>query len=186
LRQRAALSTVPPLQTPVFRLAHGKVVSWAAFNAAETELLELLSRRELPLVERLRRGTRVLGGGPEPVPDRAFLAPFLAAVGCAEQPAPAPTWRCEPVLVPILRNLIFSKVHSYPFDLATAFNLAIVLALTALYAEAAHGDPPWEALGWMFMHGGGMAFLLGEGGRERRERLSDPAFGRGLLGLTEA
>jgi hypothetical protein len=38
----------------------------------------------------------------------------------------------------------------------------------------------------MFMHGGGMGFLLGDDARDRRDMLADPAFGRWLLRLTQA
>ena len=135
-------------------------------RAAEAEILVILDREELPLARRLWLATCVLGApGDEPREDvRAFLAAF---------PSGAP----EPVAASVLKNFLYSKVVSYPFDLATALNLAIVMTLVG---------GSGEALGWAFMHGGGMGFLFGEAGRKRRERLADPAFGRQLLGLTEA
>ncbi|MDB5097806.1 MAG: hypothetical protein JWM80_2227, partial [Cyanobacteria bacterium RYN_339] len=199
LRQRAAVSPQAPLQTPVYRLANHQVVPWSAFKCAETRLLEVLARPDEPLGQRLWLGTWILedlpptGEIPSLPPDqreaaRVFLAPFLDAVGCRDQAPPAPTWRCEPTLVPVLKNLMFSKVLSFHFDLATSHNLGIMLALTALHAEARYGVVPewvWHTLGRMFMHGGGMGFLLGDQARDRRETLATPAFGRWILGLTE-
>jgi hypothetical protein len=198
LRQRAATSPVPPLRTPVYRLAEGRVVSWPRFREAETHILALLSGPG-PLEQRLWDGTWILEGqapcgspGPAPADQRdavrVFLAPFLEAAGCLDQAPTRPEWRCEAALVPVLKNLMFSKVISFHFDLATSHNLGIVLALVAAHLEARHGTVPeqgWQALGRMFMHGAGLGFLLGDDARPSREMLAAPAFGRWLLCLTQ-
>jgi hypothetical protein len=60
------------------------------------------------------------------------------------------------VMTQILRNTLFCKVYSYPFDLTTAYNYLIVLYLLALSMQAAAtplSDEMWRELGSLGVHG---------------------------------
>jgi hypothetical protein len=60
------------------------------------------------------------------------------------------------MLTQILRNSLFCKVYSYPFDLTTAYSHLIVLYLLALTMQAAGTPLPeqmWRELGSLGVHG---------------------------------
>jgi hypothetical protein len=71
------------------------------------------------------------------------------------------------ILAGVLRNTLFCKTYSYPFDLTTAFNFLIVLYLLTLLMEDASPGPladrMWRELGSLGVHGLLKAVLLHEG-----------------------
>ena len=211
LYDRLAIAANPPLRTPVYRLAADQPVPWPAFRAAEAALLDALARDDLPFRQRLWRGGLALtsaaaGGAPVVPPDapevpvasppehlavmRAFIGPWLAQLGLppdlAIQPdAPLPE---AALLARFLRNLHWSKVLSFHFDLSTSHTVAVAIWLLVLHLRAAHGRVPeaaWAQLGMMFMHGAGLRPYLADApeARERRAMLADPAFALWLTGF---
>ncbi len=211
LYDRLTIAATPPIRTPVYRLATDRPVAWPAFRAAEAALLAALAREDLPFRERLWRGGQALaaagaGGAPTVPPDaptapspvtadqaaamREFLAPWLSqlAIGpdvVAQPDEPLPE---APLLARFLRNLHWSKVLSFHFDLATSHTAAVAIWLLVLHLRAAHGQVPdaaWSQLGKMFTHGAGLRPYLGDDpdARARRAMLGDPAFALWLTGF---
>jgi hypothetical protein len=99
---------------------------------------------------------------------RDAIRGMLARIICWERPTlrrlprqiPADLVRLEvcetAVLSQILRNTLFCKVYSYPFDLTTAHNHLIVLYLLALTMQAAGAplsEEMWRELGSLGVHG---------------------------------
>jgi len=183
LRER--LVHVEPKCTDAYRLAPGIAIPWERFRDIEKALCDFLGADDAPMRRRLYLGARLLGALKEnqPIDLKAWLAErpagitpqlreairgMLARIVGWERPAlrrlpreiPADLFSLEAqepaVLSGILRNTLFCKVYSYPFDLTTAHNHLIVLYLLALLMQAAAtplSDEMWRELGSMGVHG---------------------------------
>jgi hypothetical protein len=159
LRRRLAIARLRT--TDRYRLAPDRAVTWAVFRDTERLLGALLEREDLALHQRLYLGVRVLEARVQGAGDqleawansspgkigadlRRQLADLLERVlrwdrrALHDLPKSVPQdLRHEELqgasrLAAELRNLHFSKVYSYEFDLTTAHNLGIVLYLIAL------------------------------------------------------
>jgi hypothetical protein len=183
LRER--LVHTEPRSTDAYRLAPGVEIAWERFRDIEKGLCDCLAVRDVPMRQRLHVGARLLGAlkDDQPVQVSTWLAEspppinaelrdairgMLARIIGWERPALRrlprqipPDLRSLEVREPgglslILRNTLFCKVYSYPFDLTTAHNHLIVLYLLTLTMEAA-GTPlseeMWRELGSLGVHG---------------------------------
>ena len=183
LRER--LVHVEPRSTDAYRLAPGMEISWERFRDIEKALCDCLAAGDVPMRRRLYVGARLLGAlkQNQPIDLSAWLADrpteitaelreairgMLARIVGWERAAlrrlpreiPADLFSLEvqeaAVLSQILRNTLFCKVYSYPFDLTTAHNHLIVLYLLALVMQRATtplSDEMWRELGSMGVHG---------------------------------
>ena len=184
LRER--LTQAEPRRTASYRLAPTVEIAWDRFKQVETALCELVALESIPLRQRLYLGTRLLAalrdGEPidlerwssEPLPLitpelRTALQDMLRRIlrwdrralkdAKAELPPDLHLQEAQEtaVVARILRNVLFCKVYSYPFDLTTAFNLAIVLYLVTLALQAATAGPLpdilWQEIGALGVHG---------------------------------
>lgn len=179
------LAHAAPRSTEVYRLAPGIEIPWQRFSEIERGLCECLAAGELPMRRRLHVGARLLGAlsNGEPIDLNAWAgqspptitAELRAAIhgmlariigwdravlrGLPRQiPSDLSTLevRDASVVAQILRNTLYCKVYSYPFDLTTAYNHLIVLYLLALIMQAAAGslsDEMWRELGSLGVHG---------------------------------
>lgn len=169
-----------------FRLAPALEIPWETFCQVETLLVTLLDQSQKPLYRRLYAGNRLLDAlrrnealnlnvwleePPGELGDelraemRTYLARILAWDRLALKRLPQgmsldlrhDCLRDEPVVVAMLKNLLFSKVYSYPFDLATAHNMAILLYLLTLATQSAFDGPLpselWQELASLGGHG---------------------------------
>jgi hypothetical protein len=183
---RDRLAQAEPRKTDHYRLRPDRAIAWENFRDIEQALLACLSADELPMRRRLYLGTRVLGAvlNNEPINTAEWLAETPAVItpelrasvrGMLEKiirwdrdalralPPTLPEGladlevRDTPVVVRILQNMLFSKSYSYPFDLTTAFNFAIILYLLTLVMQAASpgplADSQWQELGALGVHG---------------------------------
>ena len=183
LRER--LVHVEPRSTEAYRLAPGVEIPWERFRDIEKALCDCLAAADVPMRRRLYVGTRLLGAlkDNQPVDVNAWLAEPTAAITPELRQAiqgmltriigweraalrrlpreiPADLLGLEvreaAILAQILRNTLFCKVYSYPFDLTTAHNHLIVLYLLALTMQAAATpltDEMWRELGSLGVHG---------------------------------
>ena len=183
LRER--LVHAEPRSTDAYRLAPGVQIPWERFRDIEKALCDCLAAGEIPMRRRLYVGARLLGAlkDNQPVEVNAWLAECPATIGTELReairgmlarivgwersalrrlPREIPSDLCslevaEPaVLGQILRNTLFCKVYSYPFDLTTAHNHLIVLYLLALTMQSAATALPevmWRELGSLGVHG---------------------------------
>lgn len=154
----------PAVRTDAYKLAHGREVSWEEFKDAESALIALLDRTDLPFHRRLWLGSRLLSNWPdrtldpaweqepiEPLPDgsrvmiqeiliRGMLeqsrAAFKALDGQMMTEAAHDQLRQGDLLAGLYKNLYHAKVLSYSYDLTTAHNLLIILYLVVLHLEA--------------------------------------------------
>jgi hypothetical protein len=197
----------PCRQTDAYRLTADLEVPWEVYLEAETALLSLLEREDLPLYRRLALGSRLLAEWPNgarevqiawgadmPVtltPEfRETLQAYLGNIlswerqatkrfrGLAVPELHHARLRETPLVVRILRNSLYSKVYSYPYDLTTAHNVLILLyLLTLTFQELVAGplgDELWQELASLGGLGllkslltdsaGGMSLLLGSPG----------------------
>jgi len=184
LRER--LVQAEPRRAAAFRLAPGLEIAWDSFKHAESALCELMGLEDVPLRRRLYLGSRLLGalrdGAPldlqswaseppaEITPElRAALRDMLQRIlrwdrrALRELAAEVPEGLSEreaqeaAVVARILRNVLFCKVYSYPYDLTTAYNLGIVLYLLIIALQSAvRGPLPdvlWQEIGVLGVHG---------------------------------
>ena len=183
LRER--LVHAAPRSTDVYRLAPGLEIPWPRFREIERGLCECLAAGELPMRRRLYVGARLLGalrsnepielntwtaGAPEPITAelRAAMHGMLARIigwdraTLRRLPRRIPPElstlevREAPILTQILRNTLYCKVYSFPFDLTTAYNHLIVLYLLALIMQSASApltEEMWRELGSLGVHG---------------------------------
>ena len=184
LRERLAYAQ--PRSTDTYRLAPDVAVPWSVFKQVEAALCDCLAATDVPMRRRLHVGSRLLGAIvqqqaietplwlAEPMaeisPDlrtalRDMLAKILAwdrkALRTLEQSVPATLADLEvtdpAVVARILRNTLYSKVYSYPYDLTTAFNFVVALYLLTLIMQNQAGGklPPslWQELGSIGVHG---------------------------------
>lgn len=174
-----------PRSADAYRLAPGVEIPWERFRDIEKALCDCLAAGDMPMRRRLYVGARLLGALKEnqPIDLSAWLAEPPIAVNAELREAirgmiarivgwQRSALRQLPREVPpelfgrevreagplthILRNTLFCKVYSYPFDLTTAHNHLIVLYLLALVMEA-HAAPlsqeMWRELGSLGVHG---------------------------------
>lgn len=183
LRER--LVHTEPRTADAYRLAPGVEIPWERFRDIEQALCECLAVDDIPMRRRLYVGARLLGALRDnlPVDVRAWLEEPAAAITTELRQAirgmlariigwersalrrlpreiPADLFnlemRDEAIVTQILRNTLFCKVYSYPFDLTTAHNHLIVLYLLALIMQAAAmplPDEMWRELGSLGVHG---------------------------------
>lgn len=212
VRERLFLS---PVRSPNgFRLAPSLEIPWESFRQIETILLDLLEKPQVPLRQRLYAGNRLLDAlrRNEPIDVGAWLEepPGILAdeyrVTLRTYLAKIFAWdrrgftrllqgmsldlhhdrlRDEPVVVDILRNLLFSKVYSYPYDLTTAHNMSILLyVLTGIMQSAFEGPLPdelWQELGALGGHGLLASLLPDSAPQGLKEFLGSSEFGRWAL-----
>ena len=183
LRER--LVHAEPRSTNAYRLAPGIEIPWERFRDIEKGLCDCLAAGDMPMRRRLYVGARLLGAlkDNQPINVSAWLAesPVVIQAGLREairgMVARIIAWdrstlrRLPPEIPPdlfslevqeaatlarILRNTLFCKVYSYPFDLTTAHNHLIVLYLLALTMQAADAplsEEMWRELGSLGVHG---------------------------------
>lgn len=183
LRER--LVHVEPRSTDAYRLAPGTAIPWERFRDIEKALCDCLVATDIPMRRRLYVGTRLLGAlkDNQPIDVNTWLAEPVAAITAELRAAirgmltriiawersalrrlpreiPADLHSLEVgeagVLSQVLRNTLFCKVYSYPFDLTTAHNHLIVLYLLTLTMQAAATpltDEMWRELGSLGVHG---------------------------------
>lgn len=207
------LAHADPRSTETYRLAPGSEIPWERFREIERVLCEYLAAGELPMRRRLYLGSRLLGalGTGEPIDVHAWMAqspPTVTAelraaihgmlariIGWDRSvlrrlPRRIPDLgtleiRDAPSVAQILRNTLYCKVYSYPFDLTTAYNHLIVLYLLALIMQSAAGTVPeqmWRELGSLGVHGL-LRSMLHEGMPEGfRSLLGTADFGLWMLG----
>ena len=211
LRER--LVHVEPRSTDAYRLAPGVEIPWERFRDIEKALCDCLVAADVPMRRRLYVGTRLLGAlkDNQPIDVNAWLTepagtitPELrtairgmltrivgwqrAALRRLPQEIPADLSGLEVLeagtLAGVLRNTLFCKVYSYPFDLTTAHNHLIVIYLLALIMQAAAApltDEMWRELGSLGVHGL-LKSMLHEGMPEGfRALLGTPDFGMWML-----
>jgi hypothetical protein len=217
LRERLFLA---PVRSPDgFRLAPALEVPWESFRDIETSLLDLLDQSQQPLHRRLYAGNRLLDAlrrkeavnlsawleePPGQLTDeyRATLRTYLAKILAWDRLAlkrlsPGMSLdlrhdrlRDEPVVVAILKNLLFSKVYSYPFDLATAHNMSILLYLLTLIMQSAFDGPLpdelWQELAGFGGHGLLTALLPDSAPQGLVEFLGSSEFGQWALWYPQA
>jgi len=183
LHERLAHSE--PRSADAYRLAPGVEITWERFRDIEQGLCDCLAAGDMPMRRRLYVGARLLGAlkDNQPVDVPAWLAESPAAIDAELReairgmlariigwersalrrlPREIPPNLCSlevqeaAPLAQILRNTLFCKVYSYPFDLTTAHNHLIVLYLLALTMQAAGAPLPeqmWRELGSLGVHG---------------------------------
>lgn len=183
LRER--LAHVEPRSTEAYRLAPGLEIPWERFRDIEKALCDCLVAADIPLRRRLYVGTRLLGALKEnqPIDVSTWLVEPVAAITAElrqairgmlariigwdrsalrrlPQEIPADLFSLEVreagILTQVLRNTLFCKVYSYPFDLTTAHNHLIVLYLVALTMQSTTApltDEMWRELGSLGVHG---------------------------------
>ena len=183
LRER--LVHTEPRSTEAYRLAPGAQIPWESFRDIEKALCDCLADGALPMRRRLLVGSRLLGAlkdqqpidvagwlaqAPVPVSEelRAGIHGMLGriigwnrtALQHLPRQIPADLFTQEiadpAALARVLRNTLYCKVYSYPFDLTTAHNHLIVLYLLALVMQAAAtplSDQMWRELGSLGVHG---------------------------------
>jgi hypothetical protein len=183
LRER--LVHAEPRSADAYHLAPGVEVPWERFRDIEKALCDCLAAGDVPMRRRLYVGARLLGALKdnqainlgawlaEPPAElneelreaiRGMLARIIgwerSALRRLPREIPPDLFHLEvgeaPVLTQILRNTLFCKVYSYPFDLTTAHNYLIVLYLVALVMQAAVtplSDEMWRELGSLGVHG---------------------------------
>jgi Fe-S-cluster containining protein len=204
LRER--LVHAEPRSTDAYRLAPGIEVPWERFRDIEKALCDCLAANDVPMRRRLYVGARLLGAlrDNQPIDLQAWLAEPPASISAdlraaihgmlarivgweraalRSLPREIPDLREReasdaPALAGILRNTLYCKVYSYPYDLTSAHNHLIVLYLLTLVMEAAAApleERMWRELGSLGVHG-----LLGSMLHEGM-----PAGFRDLLGSAE-
>jgi hypothetical protein len=211
LRER--LVHVEPRSADAYRLAPGVEIPWERFRDIEQGLCDCLAAGDVPMRRRLYVGARLLGAlkSGQPIDVSAWLAEppvaitaelreairgMLARIIGWERPALSRLPREIPpdlfslevretaILTQVLRNTLFCKVYSYPFDLTTAHNYLIVLYLLALTMQAAAvplSEQMWRELGSLGVHGL-LKSMLHEGMPEGfRALLSTADFGMWML-----
>lgn len=183
LRER--LVHAEPRSTNAYRLAPGVEIPWERFRDIEQGLCDCLAAADVPMRRRLHVGARLLGALKDNQPIevgvwmtepqqevnadlRAAIHGMLARIIGWERSAlrrlprqiPSDLFRLEvreaAALSQILRNTLFCKVYSYPFDLTTAHNHLIVLYLLALIMQEAGAplsEDRWRELGSLGVHG---------------------------------
>lgn len=183
LRER--LVHAEPRSAAAYRLAPGTEIPWERFRDIEKALCDCLAAGDTPMRRRLYVGARLLGALKdnqrielatwiaEPLPAiadelreaiRGMLARIIGWDRAALRRLPRdvpPDFRdretLEPaILTQILRNTLYCKVYSYPFDLTTAHNHLIVLYLLALVMQSAAtplAPEMWRELGSLGVHG---------------------------------
>jgi Fe-S-cluster containining protein len=183
LRER--LVHAEPRSADAYRLAPGVEIPWDRFRDIEKALCDCLAATDLPMRRRLYVGARLLGAlnDNQPIEVNAWLAEPQVAITAELREAirgmlariigwersalrrlprqiPADLFSREvlevAILAQVLRNTLFCKVYSYPFDLTTAHNHLIVLYLLALTMEAAATplrEEMWRELGSLGVHG---------------------------------
>lgn len=183
LRER--LVHAEPRSADAYRLAPGIEIPWERFRDIEKALCDCLAAADIPMRRRLYVGARLLGAlkDNQAIDLSAWLAesPAPIDVGLREAirgmlsriigweravlrrlPREVPRelssleMREPEILTLILRNTLFCKVYSYPFDLTTAHNHSIVLYLLALTMQAAAtplSEEMWRELGSLGVHG---------------------------------
>lgn len=183
LRER--LVHAEPRSADAYRLAPGVEIPWERFRDIEKGLCDCLAAGDIPMRRRLYVGARLLGAlkDSQPINVSAWLAESPGVINAELREAirsmiarivgwERAALRRLPREVPpdlfalevqdaaslalILRNTIFCKVYSYPFDLTTAHNHLIVLYLLALTMQAAGTPLPeemWRELGSLGVHG---------------------------------
>jgi hypothetical protein len=175
-----------PRRPDGFRLSPGAEIPWENFRDVESALCDILAAEELPMRRRLYVGSRLLGAlrdneavdmqgwlgepmvsitaelrqaihdmlGKILAWDRATLQALPKAI---PQALPEREVREPKIVAGILRNTLFSKVYSYPFDLTTAHNFLIVLYLLTLLMQETTPHPlaerMWRELGSLGVHG---------------------------------
>lgn len=212
LRERLYLA--PVRQPSGFRLAPGMTVSWEVFRDVEAALREVLGQDELPLYQRLYVGNRLLDALRRGEPDnlnawlaeppgeltdefratlRVFIGNILAWDRLALRRLPAEAQadlrhdrlRDAPLVTAMLQNLLFCKVYSYPYDLTTAHNMAILLYLLTLIMQAACDAPlpdvMWQELSSLGEHGLLKSLLPDTASQGWREFLGSSEFGQWAL-----
>ena len=179
------LAHAAPRSTDVYRLAPGIEIPWERFREIERGLCDCLAAGELPMRRRVYVGVRLLGAlrNEEPIEPSVWMAQSPAAITAELRSAihgmlariigwdraalralpreippglSALEVREASALAQILRNTLYCKVYSYPFDLTTAYNHLIVLYLLALIMQAAAEPVPermWQELGSLGVHG---------------------------------
>ncbi len=212
VRERLFLA---PVRSPDgFRLAPGLEIPWESFRRVETILLQLLDYSHAPLHQRLYAGNRLLDAlrRNEPIDlsawleeppglladeYRATLRTYLSKIFDWDRRAFAglpqglsldlhhDRLRDEPVVVDILRNLLFSKVYSYPYDLTTAHNMSILLyVLTVIMQSSVEGPLPdelWQELAALGGHGLLASLLPDSAPQGLKELLGSSEFGQWAL-----
>jgi hypothetical protein len=211
---RERLFLAPVRRPDGFRLAPTLEVSWESFRDIETALLDLLGHSQMPLHRRLYAGNRLLdalrrneavnlkawleeppGTLTEEYRDtlRTYLAKILAWDRLAlKRLMPGMSLelrhdrlRDEPVIVAILKNLLFSKVYSYPFDLTTAHNMSILVYLLTLIMQSAFDgllpDALWQELAAWGTGGLGTSLLPDSAPQSLVEYLGSSEFGQSAL-----
>jgi hypothetical protein len=183
LRER--LVHAEPRSADAYRLAPGVEIPWERFRDIEKGLCDCLAAGEVPMRRRLHVGARLLGAlkDNQPIAVSAWLAEPPAVINAELREAirgmiariigwersalrrlprevPPDLFGREvleaAILTQILRNTLFCKVYSYPFDLTTAYNHLIVLYLLALVMEASAtplSAQMWRELGALGVHG---------------------------------
>jgi hypothetical protein len=183
LRER--LVHAQPRDADAYRLAPGVEIPWQRFRDIEKGLCDCLAAADVPMRRRLYVGARLLGAlkDSQPIDVSAWLAEPAAPVSGELREAirgmlvrtlgweraalrrlprtiPPDLFSLEvrepAILTQILRNTLFCKVYSYPFDLTTAHNHLIVLYLLALVMQAAAApltQEMWRELGSLGVHG---------------------------------
>lgn len=163
-------------------LAPGLALEAGAFEGYEQQLLAILNARERPLYQRLQQMSQWLAcwrSGQEPESQAPKREPLLklepelqqqlqqfllgifgwqrtALQDLALTSIPPLAHRAlvdAEILTDILRNLMFSKIYSYAYDLTTAHNLMILLYLVALVMQnqqpAGVSNALWQELASM-------------------------------------
>lgn len=183
LRER--LIHAEPRSAEAYRLAPGAEIPWERFRDIEKALCDCLAASGIPIRRRLYVAARLLGAlkDDQPIELNTWIAEPLPAIAAQLReairgmlvriigwnraalrrlPREIPPDLCsrevlEPaMLTQVLRNTLFCKVYSYPFDLTTAHNYLIVLYLLALVMQAAAmplGPEMWRELGSLGVHG---------------------------------
>ncbi len=183
LRER--LVHAEPRSTDAYRLAPGSEISWESFRDIEKALCDCLAASDTPMRRRLLVGARLLAALKErqPIELDTWIAEPLPAIAAELREAirgmltrilgwdravlrrlpreiPPDLFNREAlepsILTRVLRNTLFCKVYSYPFDLTTAHNHLIVLYLIALVMQAAATPltpEMWRELGSLGVHG---------------------------------
>ena len=183
LRER--LAHAEPRSTDAYRLAPGVEIPWERFRDIEKGLCDCLAANDVPMRRRLYVGARLLGAlkDNEPLEVSRWLQETPVAINAELREAirgmiariigwdraalrrlpreiPPGLFSLEvsepAILAQVLRNTLFCKVYSYPFDLTTAHNHLIVLYLLALTMQAAGAPLPeemWRELGSLGVHG---------------------------------
>jgi len=209
LYERLAQSPAAPAPAAL-KLAPDAPVAWAAYEGLEAELLEILARTDLNLIDRLWEGERRLHAAlgwpalPADRPqaaqaDQVFRGRRLVArtraylSGGKEPPGLIPAeGPAGPVaeLASMLRMYHFAKRAAYKDDLLTSWRVGMIFALTALLMldQAEDGQLPgplvWSA-GSMLFHTPVFDFVTATPAEAEalRALCGSPAFGAELLAL---